>query len=618
MSIEDIRCSLIDESSVVTCAMRDLPGNTDSSGNGDHMTDDSMIGQLAEEFTSRVRKGELPDVEEYVNRYPQLAGRIRELFPMLMLLEGIGDTRGSAAIPAVSSPLSENSAFGSYHIKREIGRGGMGIVYEAVHVLLEKRVALKVLPVGTLAGADQLERFFREARMAAGLHHANIVSVFDVGQIVGTPYYAMQYIEGSSLDQILRIIQSASETDAVDPSARIQAGLPGNAEDYFRWVSGIGIQAAEGLAYAHERKIIHRDIKPSNLLLDNEGVLRIADFGLARKIEDPALTQSGVVLGTPRYMSPEQAESAMRPVDQRSDIYSLGATLYELLTCRPVFEGKTPQEVLSQIITREPIAPRQLNPKIPADLAVIVMKAMAKRPEDRYQSARDLADDLEHWRKMEPIKARPIGSVGRIIRWCHRNPRIPAMFKTTAYILVLILFTPEVYVLRKIRYKIKKNQKIRSAFTRAELIAAISAVAAVIIISLSGVFLINLNIKNQEIAALKAALRDKTEENINRATEVHSIICTPISGERTHGIVCELMQRGSNESAPPDTPASRADSFSEMRFDLARGSFTKAQGFLLTSTKRSAILDRESIMKMWNSQIPVITLSLEWKMSETP
>jgi serine/threonine protein kinase len=592
------------------------------------MTDDSLLGQLAEEFTRRVREGKLPAIEEYALRYPGLAARIRELFPTLMLLEGMAATGDSGTAEAPPSLILPGSVFGNYRIEREIGRGGMGIVYEAVHILLEKRVALKVLPGRTDADAAHLERFFREARIAAGLHHTNIVPVFDVGQVSGTPYFAMQYIEGRGLDQILRIIQPAADQrespdygdtnkairNFIDPSTRIRAGLPSRLEDYFRWVADMGLQAAEGLAYAHERKVIHRDIKPSNLLLDKEGVLWIADFGLARKIEDPAVTQSGTLVGTPRYMSPEQAEAARRPIDLRSDIYSLGATLYELITCRPVFEGKTPQEVLSQIVTREPVAPRQLNPEIPADLAVIVMKAMAKRPEDRYQSARELADDLDCWRKMEPIKARPIGPVGRTIRWCRRNPRIPAMFKTTVG---FIFWGPEIYLYKRIRYR-KKDQKIRSAFTRAELIAAISAAAAVIIIALTGMFIINLNKKNQEIAALQAVLRDNKEEYINRAAEVRSIVCTPISGERTHGFVCELTQKGSNENAPPDTTTLRADSFSEMRFALTKGSFTKARGFLLASNKRSAILDMEAIMKMWNSQIPTITLSLEWKLSETP
>jgi hypothetical protein len=166
--------------------------------------------------------------------------------------------------------------------------------------------------------------------------------------------------------------------------------------------------------------------------------------------------------------------------------------------------------LLSQIITREPVAPRRLNPQIPADLEIIVMKSMAKQPEDRYQSARELADDLDRWRKMEPIKGRPIGPLGRAVRWCRRNPRIPAMLKTTAEILI---FFPEIYLVKKIRYR-KNHPKIRSPFTRAELIAAISLAAAVIIIALTGFFIINLNKQNQDIAALQAVLRDNTEPDL--------------------------------------------------------------------------------------------------------
>jgi hypothetical protein len=221
-----------------------------------------------------------------------------------------------------------------------------------------------------------------------------------------------------------------------DLGSRIRAGLPEKLEEYFRWVAGVGIQAAEGLAHAHERKVIHRDIKPSNLIIDEKGVVWIADFGLARRIEDPGVTQSGTLIGTPRYMSPEQAEAARRPVDQRSDLYSLGATLYELLTCRPVFEGKTPHDVISQIIAREPVAPRRMNSEIPKDLSTIVMKAMAKRPEDRYQTADQLAEDLNRWLRMETIKARRIGPVGRTIRWCRRNPKIAAV--SAAAILVIL------------------------------------------------------------------------------------------------------------------------------------------------------------------------------------
>jgi serine/threonine protein kinase/WD40 repeat protein len=469
------------------------------------MADDLLLDRLAGEFTQRVREGKLPDIEEFANRYPQLADRIRELFPTLMLLEGLAAS-GPPAVELRPSPLSEGSIFGNYRIEREIGRGGMGIVYEAVHALLEKRVALKVLPVRTPAGPEYLERFFREARTAAGLHHTNIVPVFDVGQVAGTSYFAMQYIEGRSLDRILRTMQSAEEdisgelasdrtssrtsdmpvslsSEITSPRSRetrraqirscrlgrIRAGLPGRSNEYFRWVAGIGIQAAEGIAYAHERKVVHRDIKPSNLLLDNEGVLRIADFGLARKIEDPALTQSGTLIGTPRYMSPEQADAARRPVDQRSDIYSLGATLYELLTCRPVFEGKTPQEVLIQIIGREPVAPRKLNTTVPQDLETIVLKAMAKRPGDRYQSAGQLADDLRHWLKLEPIHARRIGPIGRTSRWCRRNPRLATV---TAAAAAIILTLSVIYYAGLVKENAKTHMALRSETKARERTAA--------------------------------------------------------------------------------------------------------------------------------------------------
>jgi eukaryotic-like serine/threonine-protein kinase len=444
------------------------------------MSDDSLLAQLAEAYTGELRAGKPTNIEEYARRYPELAGQIRELFPTLMMLEGMAAT-SEASTETPPSILAPDSIFGRYRIEREIGRGGMGVVYEATHVLLEKRIALKVLPVRTTADAGHLERFFREARIAAGLHHTNIVPVFDVGQVAGTPYYAMQYIEGRGLNEILQYLQSrkgeaaasgaAKDKEATtesihDFSGRILSGIPGRSEEYFRWVAGIGIQAAEGLAYAHERKVIHRDIKPSNLLLDSEGVVWIADFGLARRIADQSMTHSGTLVGTPCYMSPEQAQAATRPVDHRSDIYSLGATLYELLTSRPVFKGKTPLDVISQILTREPVAPRRLNPEIPADLAIIVMKAMGKAPEDRYQSARELADDLHRWLKLEPIHARPIGPIGRTIRWCRRNPKVAAVTAISAALILVLSGLYYASLLREnanTRAALKREQEARSA-----------------------------------------------------------------------------------------------------------------------------------------------------------
>lgn len=400
------------------------------------MRDESLLlGKLADEYTTRLRDGSRPDVEEYARQHPALAERIRELFPTLLLLEGLagGNTQTVEMDVgrAVGQELASGGLFGNYRIERELGRGGMGIVYEAVHVPLDKRLALKVLPGRGGRESPHVERFVREAKTAAALHHTNIVPVFDVGEAGGVTYYAMQYIDGRGLDRVLRDLESNKRS--------LPSGLvpePSSVE-FCRWAAELGVHAAEGLAHAHERGVIHRDIKPSNLLLDGQGVLWITDFGLARRLDDPAMTQSGALLGTPRYMSPEQARAARKPIDHRTDIYSLGATLYELITRRPAFDGATPQDVVIQILDREPVAPRRLNPALPRDLETIVAKAMAKRPEDRYATASDLADDLRRWLRTEPIRARRIGPLGRMARWCRRNPLVASLTLTVAALLVV-------------------------------------------------------------------------------------------------------------------------------------------------------------------------------------
>jgi hypothetical protein len=399
------------------------------------MPEDSvLLGNLAEEFSERVRQGELPDLDAYARRHPALAERIRALFPTLMLLEGMAAGRERTTTPLVihgTGVLVPGSVFGGYRIEREVGRGGMGIVYDAFHLALGRRVALKVLPLWGGQPSPHLERFLREARTAAGLHHTNIVPVFDVGQVSGLPYYAMQLIAGTGLDQ-----------------AGPRRGREG--PSWYRWVAGLGVQAAEGLGHAHQRGVIHRDVKPSNLLVDDQGVVWITDFGLARAAGDVSLTASGAVVGTPRYMSPEQAETARRRIDHRTDIYSLGVTLYEVLTRRPAFEGHTPQEVISQIVSREPPSPRQLDPAVPRDLETIVLKAMAKRPEDRYSTAVELADDLRRFLGGEPVRARRISSAGRLVRWARRNRAAAALLLVSAVaVLALVgLFVSKVYQAR--------------------------------------------------------------------------------------------------------------------------------------------------------------------------
>ncbi|HEV3165775.1 MAG TPA: WD40 repeat domain-containing serine/threonine-protein kinase [Isosphaeraceae bacterium] len=438
---------------------------------------DERLGEAIEAFLAKAESGAPPDPDQFVAEYPDLGEDLRAALEGLALVRGlVGDASGPG------HRLEAGRRIAGYRIVRELGRGGMGIVYEAVHVDLDRPVALKVL--GTQAAPDSTgrRRFLNEARTAAGLHHTHIVPVFDVGQVGGLCYYAMQRIEGSGLDRVLRTLRRGRSTAAgsgagmtaahttplaTSGNAESPPGLPSLPEEtatwiggagrsssghvgtslgpahnepppfepphgtaYYRWVARAGRQAAEALAHAHHRGIIHRDIKPSNLLVDARGTIWVADFGLARRMADPNLTQSDSLLGTPRYMSPEQATNGA--IDGRTDLYSLGATLYELLTLRPPFEGRTHAELNKQITTKEPATPRQFDAKIPRDLETIVLKAMAKRPADRYTSAGELAEDLGRFLSYEPVKARRIGPVGQLWRFAQRHPSITAVTTVAA------------------------------------------------------------------------------------------------------------------------------------------------------------------------------------------
>lgn len=290
---------------------------------------------------------------------------------------------------------------GDFRIVREIGRGGMGTVFEAEQLSLHRRVALKVLWLGGQQNSESIQRFEREATTIANLHHTNIVPIFAVGEQDGVNYYAMQLIDGQSLDSLTKL----KADNSLDP------------EQIVDWA----VQAADALSHAHERGVIHRDIKPSNLMLDSSGRLWLTDFGLAKREQDHSLSLAGVMLGTPRYMSPEQASSNLQTVDHRCDIYSLGATLYELLTGRPVFDGNSPYILIKQILTEEPSAVDKIRPQIPRDLATIVMKCLRKDPRERYATASDLLADLRCVQEGRPIKARRAGVVEMTGKWIKRH-----------------------------------------------------------------------------------------------------------------------------------------------------------------------------------------------------
>jgi WD40 repeat protein/serine/threonine protein kinase len=456
---------------------------------------DPQIARAVEEYRSLLKGGSRPDREAFLARYPAIAAALAECLDGLEFLHQAGGQLNQpvlehpARAAANSGEITPGRRLGDYHIVREIGRGGMGVVYEAEQTSLGRRVALKVLPVEAARDAKLLARFRRESQAAAKLHHSNIVPVFEVGQQEEVVFYAMQFIQGQPLDAVIQDLQrlrALSESVAVKdaapaPSAAARSLLTGIFEPvrsadgtadaepeagmplarmnsalvapalpppselselsmvetkyglYCRNVARLGLQAAQALAYAHAHGIIHRDIKPANLLLDTSGVLWVSDFGLV-KTQDPALTETGDLVGTLRYMAPERFRG---DCDALADVYALGLTLYELLVLRPAFDGKDRLHLVEQIGRQEPARLRALDPRIPRDLETILMKAIEKDPRRRYPSADALAEDLRRYLADEPIQARRIGPLERLGRWGRRNPLVAAL--SAAVVLITAL-----------------------------------------------------------------------------------------------------------------------------------------------------------------------------------
>jgi WD40 repeat protein/serine/threonine protein kinase len=374
------------------------------------------FAELVADVGDRLRRGEAVDPVDY----PGFEDSLREILPTLRM---VTELRGPAA------PRVDLGRVGGFRIVREVGRGGMGVVYEAIEVSLGRRVALKILPNASTVDARQLRRFELEAQAAAGLQHPHIVEVYSAGKADGTPYYAMRFIEGRDLARVVseRREELERRRRGEPPKAGSGAGrTPGRGASYAREVARMALQAAEALEHAHACDVIHRDIKPSNILLDENGRVWITDFGLARITGGLDLTEPGDLLGTPRYMSPEQARGRRGPYDGRSDVYSLGATMYELLTLQPAFPGVERLEVLRQIVQDEPKPPREHDPTIPIDLETIVLTAMAKAPADRYATAGDLASDLARFLDDRPIRARRPTLVERARKWTWRHRQLVA------------------------------------------------------------------------------------------------------------------------------------------------------------------------------------------------
>jgi serine/threonine protein kinase/tetratricopeptide (TPR) repeat protein len=569
-----------------------------------------LVAEAADRFTDEVKQGRSPSVENYAQRYPEISTIIRQVFPALALLDGSSPTsshsEGAPRPAAQGAPGIEHPAsgvLGDFRILREIGRGGMGVVYEAEQLSIGRRVALKVLPFAAMLDKQQLNRFKNEARAAGTLDHPNIVAVHSVGVERGVHYYAMQLVDGQSLAQVIDALIAERQATPVSRDAEVrrsgardavlapttahrpsspdlpapspsegmgapstgdpksperrcypsqsdgeggEAGtrvvspppttarpgegsgrilsdtcrdeqaqvstLPGSplvspssslpaysTREYFRTIARLGVQAAEALDHAHQNGILHRDVKPANLLvecshlacshlaprderrlaerdgykLERDGYkLWITDFGLARIEQDAGMTMTGDLLGTLRYMSPEQALAKRVVVDHRSDIYSLGVTLYELLTLEPAYAAQDRQELLRQIAFEEPRKPRQVNARLPQDLETIVLKSIEKNPTDRYVTAQELADDLRRFVDDHSIKARRPNLRQRMVKWSRRNKRFVAAAALMTVILLIASTIGSILIWKQKDETQLALQEVQQQRTRAENSAA--------------------------------------------------------------------------------------------------------------------------------------------------
>lgn len=452
--------------------------------------DDPRLIAAMREYLAAMEAGHPPPRNEFLAQHAAIAAELSDCLDGLEMVQAATSKRSAAkAGPPVAKRApppanldSSQQPLGDFRLGREIGRGGMGVVYEAYQMSLGRRVALKVLPFAASLDPSRLERFKHEAQAAAQLHHTNIVPVYSVGIERGVHFYAMQLIDGQSLSASIQQLRqatgrptnrefastfpalaarirsgnnsgaaarqtpvSAASSASASRSQSIEFAKPApvdaraetiaaastvltdshtNPTSYFHTVARLMQQAATALEHAHAMGVVHRDIKPGNLLLDRRGNLWITDFGLAQFHADVQLTRTGDLLGTLRYMSPEQAEGGRVLLDHRTDVYSLGATMYELLTLEPVFPAADRNVLLRQIIQDEPRAPAAISKNMPAELETIVLKAIAKSPVDRYGSAQHFADDLQRWLEDKPILARRPRLTERAARWCRRHQSI--------------------------------------------------------------------------------------------------------------------------------------------------------------------------------------------------
>jgi eukaryotic-like serine/threonine-protein kinase len=467
--------------------------------------DDPRVASVLAAYLVELEAGRRPSREQWLTQHPEIAAKLGDWFDIVEFVHSAADSGYSnRSQPPSEDSLPPDTVLGEYRLVREIARGGMAVVYEAEQVSLGRRVALKVLSGTAALDPVKLQRFRVETQAVAQLNHPHIVPIFAVGSERGVHFYAMQYIEGPTLAALIRQQREAGpsplgelhqkpspnaglrapadqrskpSTHVVNRAAERLRGLspatpaPSGTSSVrgrraFRALAKLAIQAAEALAHAHSMGILHRDIKPSNLLVDSRGNLWVTDFGLARFQDEPGLTRTGDLLGTLRYMAPELVLGHRFVHDPRSDNYSLGATLYELLTLNPVFDGRDRQQLLRQIAQEEPVAPSKIDTAIPRDLETIVLKAMDKDPERRYANAQELADDLGRFLEDKPVRARRPTSAERAAKWARRHR---AVLRATGAVAFLALAIAAPLLWWEQRTTAQANEKLRITFQQADL-----------------------------------------------------------------------------------------------------------------------------------------------------
>jgi serine/threonine protein kinase len=472
--------------------------------------EDPRVVEAVEKYLEVLETGQVPDRDKFLAQYPEIASVLAECLDGLRFMYRTAPAVQKTVEPA-RDELTGTKPLGDYRIVREIGRGGMGVVYEAEQLSLGRRAAVKVLPFAAALDGKHQQRFKNEARAAAQLQHPNIVPVYAVGCDRGVHYYAMQFIDGQSLAAVIRALRpegapaeptpeplqglSKTELGATPALAKPETDIqnadhgihthrqasaaeaiqatpaeggplltwPGNGPvealaaetspaiaglvtersqsrpNFYRRVAELGKSAAEALEHAHQTGVVHRDVKPANLMLDGQAHLWITDFGLAFNPNSAGVTTTGEVVGTLRYMSPEQASAKHGLVDHRTDIYSLGVTLYELLTLEPAFPGDDRQQLLDALANKDPLPPRHFDKRVPKELETIILKAMNKNPAERYGSAQEMADDLQCFLDDQPIKAQRPGLWEVTAKWGRRHRKLVLTAVVALFVTLTVL-----------------------------------------------------------------------------------------------------------------------------------------------------------------------------------